>query len=53
MVAMCRATRGDEVYVCDDALAVLGLVKLIEVRTWDWKAADARLRPQAISLNRV
>jgi hypothetical protein len=35
-----RATRGDETYVSEDPVGVLGLVKLIESRGWQWKAAD-------------
>jgi hypothetical protein len=41
--ALCRATRGDESYVAEDPIGVLGLVKLIEMRTWDWKATDAQI----------
>lgn len=39
----CTATRGDERYVADDPIAVLGLVKLVEVRTWNWRATDAQI----------
>ncbi len=39
---LCRATRGDESYVAEDPISVLGLVKLIEVRTWE-KATDAQI----------
>ena len=35
------AARGGEQYVGDDPLAVLGLIKLIEVRSWDWRPADS------------
>ena len=38
-----RAKRGEESYLADDPIAVLGLVKLIEVRGWGWQAADADL----------
>ena len=38
-----RATRGDEAYSADDPVAVLGLVKLVELRGWKWHAADADL----------
>jgi hypothetical protein len=38
-----RATRGDETYLADDPVAVLGLVKLVEARGWDWKAADSEI----------
>jgi hypothetical protein len=39
-----RATRADEIYVAEDPLRLLGLVKLIEVRTWDWRPSDAEIR---------
>lgn len=39
--AMCRATRGDEGYLAEDPVTVLGLVRLVELRTWEWRAADA------------
>jgi hypothetical protein len=35
-----RAIRGDETYVADDPVSVLGLVKLIEERGWTWRAED-------------
>jgi hypothetical protein len=38
-----RATRGEETYLADDPVEVLGLVKLIEMRGWEWRAADADL----------
>jgi hypothetical protein len=38
-----RATRGEETYVADDPVAVLGLVKLVEVRGWEWCATDPDL----------
>lgn len=38
-----RATRGDETYVAEDPEALLGLVKLIEVRGWDWHPDDAEI----------
>jgi hypothetical protein len=38
-----RATRGEESYRADDPVAVLGLVKLVEVRGSDWKASDAEI----------
>jgi len=43
----CRVTRGDEIYVADDPVTVLGLVKLVEARGWNWRAEDQQLR-QAI-----
>jgi hypothetical protein len=38
-----RATRGDETYGADDPVAVLGLLKLVELRDWSWQASDADL----------
>jgi hypothetical protein len=38
-----HAKRGDEEYVAEDPLMLLGLIKLIEVRSWDWKATDAEI----------
>lgn len=38
-----RATRGEETYVGEDPVAVLGLVKLIETRGWGWEAADIEI----------
>jgi hypothetical protein len=43
--ATCRATRGDDVYMADDPVSALGLVKLVEVRGWDWAPSDAELQP--------
>jgi hypothetical protein len=39
----CRAMRGDEAYVGDDPVSVLGLVKLVEARGWDWPASEAEV----------
>jgi hypothetical protein len=39
---MFRATRGSETYLADDPVAVLGLVKLVEVRGWEWPSAARR-----------
>jgi hypothetical protein len=36
-----RATRGDETYLADDPVAVLGLVKLIEGRGREWQPDKA------------
>jgi hypothetical protein len=36
----CRATRGDEAYGANDPETVLGLVKLVEVRSWKWHPTD-------------
>ena len=38
-----RAIRSDESFVADDPVAVLGLVKLIETRSWGWRAGDAEI----------
>lgn len=35
------AVRGEEEFVADDPVTVLGLIKLVEVRTWNWRASDA------------
>jgi hypothetical protein len=40
---VCRVARGDETYTADDPVAVLGLVRLVELRTWDWQASDAQI----------
>ena len=37
------AVRGGEEYVADDPIEVLGLIKLIEVRTWNWVPADSEV----------
>jgi hypothetical protein len=34
------AVRGDEKYAAHDAVSLLGLVKLVEVRSWNWRARD-------------
>ena len=39
----CRAVRGDQAYTADDPVSVLGLVKLVEARGWDWAASDAEI----------
>lgn len=38
-----RAARGEETYIGEDPVAVLGLVKLIETRGWGWEAADIEI----------
>jgi hypothetical protein len=37
------ATRAGEEYTAEDPVAVLGLVKLIEARTWQWQATDPQI----------
>ena len=37
------ATTDTERFVADDPITVLGLVKLIETRSWDWKASDEEI----------
>jgi hypothetical protein len=38
-----RAARGDEAYTAEDPVTVLGLVRLVELRTWDWRASDSEI----------
>ena len=38
-----RATRGDETYLAEDPVAVLGLVKLVEMRGWEWQPTDVEI----------
>ena len=42
-IPMCRATRGAESYAAEDPVTVLGLVRLVEIRGWDWGATDAEI----------
>ena len=37
------AIRGEEEYFADDPVTVLGLIKLIEVRTWQTSVSDTKL----------
>ena len=41
--ALCVAKRGDDEYMADDPVAVLGLVKLVEVRGPEWRASDQEI----------
>jgi hypothetical protein len=34
------ATSEDSRFVAADPISLLGLVKLVETRSWDWKASD-------------
>ncbi|MDB4908363.1 MAG: hypothetical protein JWO05_3147 [Gemmatimonadetes bacterium] len=45
----CQAFRGDESYSAGDPVTVLGLVRLVELRSWDWEASD---RDIDLTLNR-
>ena len=38
-----RAVRGDETSIAEDPITLLGLVKLIEMRGWNWHAADVEI----------
>ena len=38
-----RARRADETYIADDPVMLLGLVKLIECRGWQWEANDTEV----------
>jgi hypothetical protein len=35
-----RARRGDESYLAEDAVALLGLIRLVELRSWEWRANE-------------
>ena len=37
------ATRGEETFIAEDPVTVLGLVRLVELRGWDWRAPDAEI----------
>ena len=37
------AKRGDEEYVAEDPILALGLVKMIEVRSWDWNTSNSEI----------
>jgi hypothetical protein len=39
----CRATRHRETYEAADPVEVLGLVRLVELRGWDWQTTDDEL----------
>ena len=41
--ARCQARRDSESYLADDPVTVLGLVRLVELRSWDWGASDAEV----------
>ena len=38
-----HAARGDETYTAEDPVMVLGLVRMVEVRSWEWRPTDPDL----------
>jgi hypothetical protein len=46
------ASLNDTTFVAQDPVALLGLVKLVEVRTWAWKASDNEI-DEALSRYRL
>jgi len=38
-----EATSLDGSYVADDPVALLGLIKLVELRGWTWSASDSEI----------
>jgi hypothetical protein len=37
------ARRGPEEYLANDPAALLGLIRLVELRSWDWAASDSQI----------
>jgi hypothetical protein len=37
------ARREQEEYAADDPVALLGLIRLVELRSWDWVASDSEI----------
>ena len=37
------ARRGQEEYGAEDPVALLGLIRLVELRSWDWAASDEQI----------
>ncbi|EAP99328.1 hypothetical protein JNB_04130 [Janibacter sp. HTCC2649] len=37
------ARRGHEEYAAEDPVALLGLIRLVELRSWDWGASDLQI----------
>jgi hypothetical protein len=37
------ARRGQEEYGAEDPVALLGLIRLVELRSWDWAASDSQI----------
>ncbi|MGZ0148528.1 hypothetical protein ACXJJ3_15765 [Kribbella sp. WER1] len=38
-----EASSDDGTYVAEDPIALLGLIKLVELRTWSWQADDEEI----------
>jgi hypothetical protein len=38
-----EATSNDGSFVADDPVTLLGLIKLVELRSWTWRATDAEI----------
>jgi hypothetical protein len=39
-----KAVRDDEEYTAEDPIQLLGLLKLVEARGWDWNASAAEIK---------
>jgi hypothetical protein len=37
------ARRGQEEYRAEDPVSLLGIIWLVELRSWDWEASDAQI----------
>lgn len=37
------ASKGDDEYFADDPVALLGLIRLVELRSWEWQARDEEI----------
>jgi hypothetical protein len=38
-----QAVKGEESYIAEDPVSVLGLVKLVEMRGWEWQPSDLEI----------
>jgi hypothetical protein len=38
-----RAVRGEDSFIAPDPVALLGLIRLVELRGWKWAATDAEI----------
>ena len=38
-----RAVRGEDSFIAPDPVALLGLIRLVELRGWEWGATDAEI----------